>query len=271
MATYPPLFQFAINLPTTVRIKFVDVRPGKQWPPDPQTGEVKPPSAQVTIKGTFDGVETMCYLKGKAWANLKALSAAGIIEEQDTDALEDTAIVVTIPLIAHEEFVATLSKPASEKYANMVYRPVGGAAPVASKRVQPPSGGANNQPFDLPARAEIADLNESDPWDESPYVDGEDGEQPPVSAFRGLVGAPAETPRETAADILKTQKRDAIETAYFALWQRVAAFQIELSEGLRAPDDSRLPPKKSVLHVDGVSVNACASTVWIDWQKKGLV
>ena len=122
-AAYKP----AINIPFRLTPKFVDVRPGKPWT-DPSTGQTKQLPAQVSIKGLFDGVETICFLPGAVWKNIKSLAAAGIIADQDTDALEAVDKVTNVPLLAHEEFVATLAKPAGAKYADMTYVPANSRA-----------------------------------------------------------------------------------------------------------------------------------------------
>lgn len=164
-------FKPAINIPFRLTPKFVDVRPGKPWE-DPSTGKTKQLPAQVSIKGIFDGVETICFLPGAVWKNIKCLAAAGIINEQDTDALELVDKVTNIPLLAHEEFIATLAKPAGAKYADMEFVPATTrpAQQPPSKRLPPPeqrtTKTAHRAGPDIPGMDEA--MEEDGPYEDGP-------------------------------------------------------------------------------------------------------
>lgn len=145
------IFKFTTNVPVNCNIRFVDVRPGKPFN-DPQKGPITLP-AQVSIKGTFDGVETIAYLKGPVWKNIKALAAGGVIADdwaERTDELEGVTASTSIPVVMGN-VKATLAKGPKDKYENMVF---GNGAPAAPKRLSyeeaaKPSGPSRGAlPFD---------------------------------------------------------------------------------------------------------------------------
>ena len=108
-----------------------------------------------------------------------------------------------------------------------------------SKRIPPPTATstAQPQPFDQPARSE----GHSGPPD-APLV-GEDDDEP--------------TPLTAKAEGERIQ-REALERTYFALWARCAAYQARVGAADRVP-------------VDGSSVNAMAATIWVAFDKQGLL
>ncbi len=203
--TKAAIFKPAINIPFRLRAKFVDVRPGKMWT-DPETRKAKQLPAQVSIKGTFDGVDTICYLPGAVWKNIKALAEAGLIESQDTDALEAVETATSIPLSTDEEFIATLSKPAGAKYADMEFVPATTrpAQQPPSKRLPPPESRttktAHRAGPDIPGMDEamVQDEDDFEAWSASldAIARGEDGPSPIERELAAENASIPQTPRE---------------------------------------------------------------------------
>lgn len=142
MADKAPAFKFTTNVPVNTHIRFIDVRPGKLWT-DPK-GVQKMLPAQVSIKGTFDGVDTICFLPGPAWKNIKALADGGVIDadgmEVGLTAANDESLAANVSVPVRDgKVTAVLSKPAGERYEAMSYTLHDAPAKPASKRLPPPS------------------------------------------------------------------------------------------------------------------------------------
>ena len=251
MSEKAPAFAFTLNIPVQCVIRFVDVRPGKMWN-DPKKGMIQLP-AQVSLKGSFDGVDTIAFVKGKVWAVVKSLATAGIIDaDQDTDALEAVTEVTSIP-VRHGTTTATYAKGPKDQYANMVFTRVGQAPPAAPKRLTPeqaqsaaPRTGplpTKPQPFDEPTDAE-ARMAKMDKAMEGRESDGDDG----FAEFSAAVDA-VERPKGKGA---------AIEDSYLALYSRVAERLVSVGKALEFP-------------VDATGIQAATATIWITQKDKGLL
>lgn len=228
-----PIFKFTTNVPVTTDIRFVDVRPGK-----PYDGKMLPP--QVSIKGTFDGVQTIAYLKGKVWANIKALVAGGVIAPEwaeRTDELEAVTEAVSIPVL-NGAVTATLRKMPSDKWENMVFGE--GAANVHTSKRLTAEQASKPLPFDEdpyansgpihPARVPQAEPDYPPSWDDVPPPD----DQP-------------ESPKGIAP---KSAKRKEIADDYLGLLRYVS-------------DHSTL--------TDQQVIQNAAATIFIQWKNAGLV
>ena len=130
-------------------------------------------------------------------------------------------------------------------------------AAMPSKRVQPPTQGTPKSAHT--AGPHIPGL------DDDPYAPGGTSPIPAWHKVPPVAEEPRQTPREVAeqADAaeegLSPQevKRRGLERAYFDLWTRCAKFQSGIDETYRVP-------------VDAASVNAMASTLFIEGNKRGL-
>lgn len=234
MADKAPAFAFTMNIPVQCHIRFVDVRPGKPWD-DPKKGRIQLP-AQVSLKGSFDGVDTIAFLKGKVWANVKALVSAGVISDEwaaQTDDLEATTEVVSLPVL-NGTVTATYAKGPKDQYANMVFTKVGGTAPAQPKRLPE---GTKSQPFDLPTRAEAMDAAMSEV--EGDYPESWDEPQP----------LPVFSPAPTADKLM------ALATRYAGLFK-------VMDGKLKDAYGTKIPPE---------TVQAATVSVWISAKDKGLV
>ena len=247
MSEKAPAFAFTLNIPVQCVIRFVDVRPGKMWN-DPKKGMIQLP-AQVSLKGSFDGVDTIAFVKGKVWAVVKSLATAGIIDaDQDTDALEAVTEVTSIP-VRHGTTTATYAKGPKDQYANMVFTRVGQAPPAAPKRLTPEqaqSAKPHTGPlmdFDRPTDAEER-MAKMDRAMEERESDGDDG----FEAFSAAVDA-VERPKGKGA---------AIEDGYLALYSRVAERLVSIGKALEFP-------------VDATGIQAATATIWITQKDKGIV
>lgn len=100
-------FEMVINVPVTIDIKYIDI-----WPPN-QYG------SQVSLKGIVEGETQTIYLKGKTWANLKALHSAGVIGDYDK-AIEEPAEKVNVPVLNGEGVILTRRQLPGERYPNLV-------------------------------------------------------------------------------------------------------------------------------------------------------
>lgn len=199
MADKAPAFAFTTNVPVNVDIRFVDVRPGKLWN-DPNKGQVKLP-AQVSIKGTLGGTETIAFLKGKVWVNVKALATAGVIAPEwasKTDELEAVDKVTSLPVL-HGKVTATLQKLAGDRWENMVFTPLGQSPALPPDRV--------TSPYREPAKAQPFD----EPTDDERFAEFSKA----VDSLR------PEAPTIPVGDA---------EARYFALFERVAAHQARIGK-----------------------------------------
>lgn len=227
-------FKFTTNIPVKAEIRFIDVRPGK-W----HEGKKLPP--QVSLKGTFDGVDTIAFLPGPAWKNVKALADNGVIDAQGQDvglqAANDEGLeaAVSIP-VAVKSVTATLTKLAGDKYDQMRY--VTGNAPP-SKRL---------------THAEATQPKGS-------YIPGIDGPEAPIPEDVGYgVDSHEHFPshqantRVPSAEAQRTApnaaKRAAIVDDYLALLAHVG---------------------KAVPNFSDDAVQAAAATIFIQWKNAGLV
>lgn len=118
-----PKFDLTTNIPATMEIRFVDV-----WPDRNGYG------SQVSLKGAIDGEPAVTYLKGKTWANLKALHAAGVIGDYDK-AIEEPAEKVNVPVLNGSHVTLCRRQLAGEKYATLVVETEG----VVSRETGTPS------------------------------------------------------------------------------------------------------------------------------------
>ena len=251
MADKAPAFVFTTNVPVNVDIRFVDVRPGKPWD-DPKKGRVTLP-AQVSIKGTLGGTETIAFLKGKVWANIKALAAAGVIAEEwaaRTDELDAVDKVTSIPVL-HGKVTATLQKLPTDRWENMVYAPIGSAPAHTPKRISyaeantptgasaPSVGGPIKGLDDFPSEEYAASVQSPD---ESPY--DEPGPLPPF--HKPSVSA---KPAEIAP--VATEKAKIVR-AYLDLFAWMKS----------QPEMGNVPADV---------VQSASATIWIEWNRRGLV
>lgn len=240
MTDRTPPFKFTTNVPVNTRIAFVDVRPGKPWT-DPQTGQTKVLPAQVSLKGTFDGVSTICFLPGAAWKNLKALHEAGVIGDYDKNA-EDPGEVLNLPVL-DGNMRATLAKPAGAKYADMVYVPLDKPQAPQPRRIPPPEHVGNRPPVHIPEIDGPLD-------DDTPYADGDDGD---------IIGPdPPMTAREVNAKIAAVSKRGSAVAFYVGLYGQMLQGMSDLHTKTNIP-----------LTAD--AVQAATATVYIRMGNSGLL
>jgi hypothetical protein len=142
MSDKAPAFKFTTNVPVQSHIRFIDVRAGKLWD-DPKTGQTKKLPAQVSIKGTFGGQDTICFLPGPAWKNIKALADGGVIDAEGMEvgltAANDEALATNVSIpVKDGKVTALLAKPAGERYENMTFSLLDAPAAPVSKRIPPP-------------------------------------------------------------------------------------------------------------------------------------
>lgn len=236
-------YKFTTNVPVPCEIRFVDIRPGKLWT-DPKGVSKKLPS-QVSIKGKFGNIYTICFLPGPAWKNVKSLAAGGVIEEGPAlDAANDEqlASVVSCPVLT-SRVTLTLAKPAGERYETLVVDN-GAVAPQGEGRIQspyvPPSIGRVPAMDDFPDEDYGRSVQSPSGPEDSPYDDP--GPLPPFhkpQPTRGVEVAP-----EAAQKIARAR-------SYLDLlaWVRT-------QEPTKAMADE--------------AQQAAAATIWIDWGQKGL-
>lgn len=236
------IFKFTTNVPVNCNIRFVDVRPGKPFN-DPQKGPITLP-AQVSIKGTFDGVETIAYLKGPVWKNIKALAAGGVINEQDTDALEAVTTATSIQVL-HGTTTATLAKGPKDKYENMVF----GGASVAPKRMSYAEAntatGASAPSVGGPIKG--LDYEEGFPPEPEGEDEGAYADPRPLPAFH----KPPMTAKPAEIAPVATEKAKIVR-AYLDLFAWM-----------------RTQPEMKDVPLD--VVQSASATIWIEWNKRGLV
>jgi hypothetical protein len=106
------------NVPIRMSIKYIDVYPdsGKGY------------GASMRLKGTIDGADAIVYPKGKVWAAVKAMKAAGVIDsggEYEDDPTEKYSIPVL-----HADVEMVMRQAAGEKYANFSINTCGEARTV---------------------------------------------------------------------------------------------------------------------------------------------
>lgn len=178
MADKAEPFKFTTNVPVPCEIRFVDIRPGKLW--TDTKGVTKKLPAQVSVKGKFGSVDTICFLPGPAWKNVKSLAAGGVIaEEPALSAANDEGLeaVVACPVL-HGKVTMTLAKPAGERYESFVVDS-GKVAPqgegrVASPYVKPSGPSKGNLPFDeesFPSQEYGESIHGAEGNDEGAYAD----------------------------------------------------------------------------------------------------
>lgn len=252
------IFKFTTNVPVNCNIRFVDVRPGKPFN-DPQKGPITLP-AQVSIKGTFDGVETIAYLKGPVWKNIKALAAGGVIADdwaERTDELEGVTASTSIPVVMGN-VKATLAKGPKDKYENMVF---GNGAPAAPKRLSyeeaaKPSG---------PSRGVVPGMDEDDVADRmAVYAAMENVSAAEVNALMDadpyLEPPRAPTPHRVPSAPSPAASAVAPDAA---IKMGRARQYLDLLAWVKAQE-----PTKGM---SDVAQQAAAATIWIDWKQAGLV
>ena len=135
----------------------------------------------------------------------------------------------------------TFSRDKNKKAGAKPYWGINVAGPhkAPSPRVTSPyADGAKPQPFDEPTRAEVGMSGPPN----APLHGEEDDEPTPL----------------TAKSEGERIQREALERTYFALWARCAAYQARVGAADRVP-------------VDGSSVNAMAATIWVAFDKQGLL
>lgn len=234
-------YKFTTNVPVPCEIRFVDIRPGKMWT-DPK-GVTKKLPAQVSIKGKFGNIDTICFLPGPAWKNVKALAAGGVIEEgpalQAANDEELTA-VVSCPVL-HGKATITLAKPAGERYESLVVDS-GKVAAQPEGRLpspyQPPSIGKPIKGLDdFPDEEYGASVHSpSGPADDEPYANP--GPLPPFHKAHTKAA-------ETAPNAVERM--------------RVAREYLDLLAFVQA--ETKLPPDVA---------QSASATIYIAWGKKGL-
>jgi hypothetical protein len=106
------------NVPIRMSIKYIDVYPdsGKGY------------GASMRLKGTIDGADAIVYPKGKVWAAVKAMKAAGVIDANGEYADEPTE-KYSIPVI-HADVEMVMRQAAGEKYATFAVNTYGTARVV---------------------------------------------------------------------------------------------------------------------------------------------
>lgn len=215
----------AINVPVAFSIKYLDVFP------DSGNGY----GASVRMKGTANGADAVCYLPGKAWANLKALKLAGVIDpagEYDEEPTEK----YSIPVLVKDVTVCRQQMP-GQKYADLVVTPAGapGAMTVRPAPAAPtPSASApaaGKQPHT--AGGFIAGLDDGD---EQQFVNRVTGQAPERTAE-----APYAVPQA-----LVEKYRACLKTAV-----SLASSEME-QKGVKC---------------DGPTVQAMAATLLIQWSR----
>lgn len=107
------------NVPIRMSIKYIDVYPdsGKGY------------GASMRLKGTIDGAEAIVYPKGKVWAAVKALKAAGVIDaggEYEDEPVEKYSIPVK-----QADVEIVMKQGPGEKYASFTVNGGGNAAPAS--------------------------------------------------------------------------------------------------------------------------------------------
>lgn len=241
MADKAPAFKFTTNVPVNTHIRFIDVRPGKLWT-DPK-GVQKMLPAQVSIKGTFDGVDTICFLPGPAWKNIKALSDGGVIDadgmEVGLTAANDESLAANVSVPVRDgKVTAVLSKPAGERYEAMSYTLHDAPAKPASKRLPPPSKvipGLDDLPdAGLGAMDAMSYERQAPPPNDNDAPEWVTGDIAPKAA-------------STVAP--KTEAKLAMARAYLDLLGWVQADKPKLSDE---------------------AAQAAAATIWISWGQAGL-
>lgn len=124
-AAKTPRLDLATNIPVVMTIKYVDV-----WPDTNGYG------SQVSLKGTVGGDTVVSYLKGKSWANLKALAEAGVIGPYDKS-VEEPSEKTNLPVLHGDNVTLCRQQLPGEKYANLVVTTATAKAPAAKPSVQP--------------------------------------------------------------------------------------------------------------------------------------
>lgn len=254
-----PAFKFTTNIPVKATIRFVDVRPGKLWADPEKGGAQKQLPPQVSIKGTFDGKDTIAFLPGPVWKNVKALVEGGVIaDDHDTDALEAVTQATALPVIGGEGLTITLTKLAGERYEHLVYTRPGQPTPVASKRIPPPSGAPPQGsgkllPFDEGYEADAPNLA---PNPQNAKLHG----GPMPGPLHGDEDEP--TSALDAKEAGEAIQREALADAYCTLYEDVLT---HLARHHRARADIKDP-----IPLDSTAVQAATATIWIAWDKMGL-
>jgi hypothetical protein len=96
--------KLAPNVAVAVKAKYIDLVPGQY-------------GTQVRIKGTMNGEDGVIYCPGKAWAALKSLRAALVIDpNQQVD--EETKEPVELGIL-RSEFSLMSEQPAGQKYGTL--------------------------------------------------------------------------------------------------------------------------------------------------------
>ncbi len=232
-------YKFTTNVPVEVGIRFIDVRPSKMW-------QEKKLPAQVSLKGTFGGVDTIAYLPGPAWKNIKALADAGVIDANGQEigltAANDEGLAETVSVpVAVADVTACLTKLAGERYESMRYTKKGGAAQPQSRRLPPPD--SRKLPFDLP--------------DELPEPYAPDPANYPVRQA-GMPNLSAPPPSDAdAPDWVEPSKAVAPKAEAKA---RVVREYLDLLAFVQAER-----PKLS-----DEAAQAASATIWITWKQDGL-
>jgi hypothetical protein len=106
--------KLAPNIPVDINVQYCDIVPGNFGP-------------QVRLKGSIDGEESLVFLPGKVWANLKALRSAGAIDASQ-EVNEEPEKAEAVAMLA-KSLRLNLVKGASDKYANLDVRIIGNGAP----------------------------------------------------------------------------------------------------------------------------------------------
>jgi hypothetical protein len=136
-----PIVKLAPNVPLKMKAKFCDIVPG-------QYGH------QIRLKGLVDGEESLVYLPGPVWKNLKALRSAGAINS-DEAVNEEPEKALAISLLEHELELVNEQK-AGEKFPSIVVKagtngkpPVSEVENVGRLPNDPPEGATEVEPTEL--------------------------------------------------------------------------------------------------------------------------
>lgn len=240
MSDKAPAFKFTTNVPVPCEVRFIDIRPGKLWTDAKGVSKMLP--SQVSIKGKFGNTDTICFMPGPAWKNIKSLAEAGVLTDATqamADANNEALEAVTSVPFGVSKMTLTISKPAGERYESLV---------VDTGAVKPTGTGRIDSPYQAPPTKTL-------PFDEDPYKP--DGKAPtPHRVPQAPDPTDDDMPHEDEGFERFSQAVDDVakgrfpkEAEYFALFERVAAHQAAVA-------------KKHGFPIDGSSVQAMSFSLF---------
>lgn len=246
MADKAEPFKFTTNVPVPCEIRFVDIRPGKLW--TDTKGVTKKLPAQVSVKGKFGSVDTICFLPGPAWKNVKCLAAGGVIEEGPAlEAANDEELAQPFSApVLHGKVTLTLAKPAGERYETLVVDDGKVAAQPAGRVASPyvkPSG---------PSIGAVPGMDDEGFPDEEygRSVQSPDGVDPYLEPPKAPT--PHRVPNVPPAVAPVAEQKAKVVRAYLDLFAWM-----------------RTQPEMKDVPLD--VVQSASATIWIEWNKRQLV